>query len=471
MTSFRTTWGRAAGAALLAGAMVTGCDWLNVDQRDPNRVPSATLDQLFLATQVATYYFAEGEVPRLTTIWIQQLAGTDRQYSLYDTYVFGEGDSDNQYVTVYTAAGLPALRQAQQLATEAGRRVYLGILKIHEAYLVGMSASIWGDIVYSQAANPSQYPTPQLDRQEQVYAAVQQLLDGAIADLQSGQGTGPGPADLNFGGDPQRWIRVANSLKARFYMHWVEAQRAGGAAAQAAQVACGGDCIAKAIQAAQNGINTAAGDWRAIHGEKDTETNVWYQFMRDRSGYVSAGAFLVNTLQSRNDPRLNFYFQPGAAGMVGSRPGENRVGAAQLNIGPGGVAAPAAAIPILTCAETQFILAEAYYYQGNVVAANNALQAGIACERQRTGLNIPAPGPLVGQALFDEILLQKYIALFLNLEAWNDYKRTCRPALQTYQGQPIPRRFYYGSTERQSNPNVPPPAQQPRANRNDPNPC
>ena len=467
MKTFRTTWGRAIGAALLAGAAVTGCDWLNVDQRDPNRVPSATLDQLFLASQVATFYFAEGEVPRLTTIWIQQLAGTDRQYSLYDTYIFTEGDSDNQYATVYTGGGLPALRRAQQLATEAGRRTYLGILKIYEAYLVGMGASIWGDIVYSQASNPEQFPAPQLDRQEAVYAAVQQLLDGAIADLQSGQGTPAGPADLNFGGDPQRWIRVANSLKARFYMHWVEAQRAGGAAAQAAQVACAGDCIAKAIAAAQKGINSPAGDWRAIHGEKDTESNVWFQFMRDRSGYVSAGAFLVSTLQQRNDPRLNFYFTPGDAGMVGSRPGQNLAGAAQLNINPGGVAASSAPIPILTCAETQFILAEAYYYQNNLEPANTALRNGVDCERQRTGLNIPVGG----EQLFEEIMLQKYVALFLNLEAWNDYKRTCRPVLQTYNNQPIPRRFFYGSTERQSNPNVPAPGQQPRANRNDPNPC
>ena len=108
------------------------------------------------------------------------------------------------------------------LAQDAGRRVYAGILKVHEAYIIGMTASIFGDIPYSEAADAS-IAEPRLDDQSAVYAAIQTLLDDAIADLASGAGDTPDVFDLNFGGDAASWTSVAYTLKARFYMHWGEA--------------------------------------------------------------------------------------------------------------------------------------------------------------------------------------------------------------------------------------------------------
>jgi hypothetical protein len=56
-------------------------------------------------------------------------------------------------------------------------------------------------------------------------------------------------------------------------------------------------------------------------------------------------------------------------------------------------------------------------------------------------------------------MTEKYIALFQNVEVWNDYKRTCIPALTAFPsstfGNEIPGRFYYGSGEEASNPNTP----------------
>ena len=65
---------------------------------------------------------------------------------------------------------------------------------------------------------------------------------------------------------------------------------------------------------------------------------------------------------------------------------------------------------------------------------------------------------------------QKYIALFLNAEVYNDYKRTCLPAITERAGG-MPGRLFYGQDERQSNSNIPEPAQQKIRNDNDPNAC
>lgn len=456
-------------AALLAGSM-GACDFITATDRNPNAVPAATIDQLFTATQVNSFLAAEDQVNRIAAIWVQQAAGTDRQFSGIDTYVIDETVVDNEFAALYAGGGLVDLRIAQGQATTANRLVYRGILKAYEAFIVGRAASVWGDIAYSQAVS-TEFSLPKLDEQAAVYASLQTLLDGAIADLQSGTGATPGAVDLAYKGDAAKWRQAANTLKARYYIHWAEAQRAGGASAANAQIACAGDCIAKAITAANAGISTAANDWETFHTAAATEANAWYQFFNDRSGYIAAGAFGVDTLQDRNDPRLEKLYTPnGDDVFVGSAPGENDAQASSFNI------QQTTQTTIASCSETQLIKAEAYYYQGATAQAQAALAAGVACENARYGLTgtdlIPLQAGLTGEALFAEIMFQKYWADFLTVEAYNDYKRTCYPRIQTYAGQAIPRRLFYGQTERISNnTNIPEPSAQPRFNDNDPNGC
>lgn len=461
--------GRALGVALLATSAGACSDFISVEGGNPNAVPKATADQLFVGAQVNTFMFSESQVARISSMWLQQMAGTDRQFQGLDIYSLRQSDADGEFSQIYAQGGLLDIRQAQELTKD--RKVYLGILKIHEAYLIGMGASIWGDIPYTAAADPEN-PGATLDPQEQVYAAVQALLDGAIADLQAGTGS-PAGADVNFGGKAANWIAVANTLKARFYMHWVEAQEAGSAAAN---TACGGNCLDKALAAARNGIQTASGNWYAVHGAGAKENNLWYQFMRDRSGYIAAGAFGVDLLQDRGDPRLSIYYSKGQAKdfadvYIGSPPGNpsGDPGAGASSLSTTGYGSPTFDIPIATSSENAFIIAEASYHKGLTAQAQAALAQGVAQEEARLNVKgIPTDATLTGSALLDEIMTQKYAALFLNMEAWNDYKRTCLPAIQTYQGNAIPARLFYGETEAQTNPNIPAPDKQKPRNTNDP---
>jgi hypothetical protein len=73
--------------------------------------------------------------------------------------------------------------------------------------------------------------------------------------------------------------------------------------------------------------------------------------------------------------------------------------------------------------------------------------------------------------------------MFQNIEAWNDYKRTCLPALVpggVPQLAEVPGRLPYGQQERQQNPNIHAPesypgnwttGSAPLRNWNDPEPC
>ena len=310
-----------------------------------------------------------------------------------------------------------------------------------------MAADIWGDVPYSEAVQD--IATPKLDKQMDVYAAVETLLASALTDLSSGVGNGPGAADLVYAGNRQKWIDFAHTLRARYYLHQAEVDPAN---------------YARALAEAQLGIKTG-NDYTSYHSDLPAESNQWYQFqVNDRSGYMLAGEALVDTLKNRGDPRLAQYYGTNGSGQfVGSKPGENNDATAsdlsdtRLD--------PAFRQPLVTWRENQLIIAEAAYQTGDQVTALNALNA----VRTDAGLT---PVALSGAALLAEIMTQKWIEDFQKVETFQDYNRTCLPRLTPAPGATaIPGRYLYPSNERNSNPNIPAPSQQPVRNQNDPNAC
>ena len=375
------------------------------------------------------------------------------QFISIDDYTITEEDANDEFSTVYTGGGLIDIRNAIAQAEDAGRRVYAGILKVHEAYMIGMTASIFGDIPYSEAATDG-IDEPVLDGQADVYTAIQSLLDDAIGDLGSGEEGvegGPGATDMNFGGDPASWTAVAHTLKARFHLHWGEAT--------------GASAYAAALLAAQSGIQDVSGTWKAIHGSDANENNLWFQFQRDRPGHVLAGDYLLPIMDAATDPRLPMYFSDAAGGGYAPRDSE---------LSTTGYGAPTFDVPILSCAENAFIIAEAQFAAPNEAGAISAAQDALACQEAEWGIDLSATATMIagltGAPLLAEIMEQKYIALFLNTEAYNDYKRTCLPAITEGPGG-MPGRLFYGQDERQSNSNIPEPGQQNLRNDNDPSAC
>ena len=106
-----------------------------------------------------------------------------------------------------------------------------------------------------------------------------------------------------YDGDAALWIEAANTLKARLLLRQVETatDRSG--------------VYAQVDAAAALGISDASHDFTIYSTSTAREQNQWYQFMiEQRAGYIAAGSFLVNLLQSTNDPRLGQYFSTNEAG-------------------------------------------------------------------------------------------------------------------------------------------------------------
>jgi len=242
-------------------------------------------------------------------------------------------------------------------------------------------------------------------------------------------------------------------LKARIYLHLAEAR--------------GASQYALARTEAQAGISIPANDFKDVHSEATSERNMWFQFQLTSFGQdLVAGARLVGIMQSQSDPRLPDYFGKNSAGGYGGYDV-----ATQKNVGePSPIANSGRNVatysqPIITWDERQLIIAETAFRAGDIVGAATALNS-VRAEYGKAPIAAPT---------LSDIMTEKYIALFQNMEAWNDYKRTCLPTLTPALGRTVvPGRIPYGYTELQTNPNA---ETDPGAtlvtgrNANDPNAC
>ena len=132
----------------------------------------------------------------------------------------------------------------------------------------------------------------------------------------------------------------------------------------------------------------------------------------------------------------------------------------------------ASPIDILSYEENLLIKAECSARLGNDAVAQEALQEAQTAAETKWGFSADSFSDvsLTGDDLFNKILEEKYVALFLNLETWNDYKRNCYPNVSVADTKP-PVRVYYPEDERKTNPNIPDVSSQPLNNDNDTEGC
>ena len=442
-----------AAAAICVGLL--GCSsFLDADKsvNDPNAPTGATRDQLFTGVLANTFGNQEGPVAMLICQWMQQCAGINGRFvDTQGNYTIDASSFDIPFQNIYNGGGLIGIRDIEKRA--ADDQLYLGIAEVLEAMDVMFAADVWGDIPYSDAVGAS--TTPTFEPQMQVYADVMALLDKAIADMGAG-GTGPGAHDLIYGGNAAKWIEAAHTLKARLYLHQVEK--------------LGNAQYASALGEARKGISTPQNDWLTMHSTATSERNMWAQFQTTSFGLdLVAGSALVDIMKAQNDPRLPEYFGQNSLGGFGGydvTAGNTPPATISQIVGSGRTNNSAFRQPIITYDETQLIIAEAAFQTNDRTTASTALNT----VRARHGKSAIASPTL------NDIMTEKYILMFQNPEAWNDYKRTCLPVLKPARGKSrIPGRIFYGATEEQTNPDNTPSSTSQNLftvrNANDPNGC
>lgn len=421
---------------LMLAVILSGCKkWIDTDINiDPNNPADVSLPLLLPATQASLAFTYGGDMTRYEGVWMQHISGVERQMLGTDKYNVLESDINNLWNTLY-GGSLINLKVMMEKAEELDAKHYLGVAKTLTAVNMLNISSVWGDVPYSDALNGREGNTKaKYDTQQDVYAAVNTLLDEAIALFGEANPAGvvkPGADDLFYKGDIAKWTKLAKSMKVRAALHLSKKNGLGP--------------VRDAINA--GGLLDGGDDFLFAFGSASSEWNPRYQFDVER-GDIRVGKRIVDLMNATGDPRMVGYFAPNGDGVfVGSGPGEGNTAASF--IGPA-YAAQAAPVYLMNAYELKFIEAEAFFGSDNVRAAaayNDGVKASLAFHGVSDATweadNAAETSATITLA---KIMTGKYIAMFMNLETWSDWRRTGIPSL----GLPAeaaltetPRRYLY----------------------------
>ncbi len=391
------------------------------------------MNGLLIALQVASADFYSGDRSRIASMWSRQMCAPEGlgrpQPVSWNSYAFQtDGFVDDMWKLGYRGVRIAndIINNAPEVTfgadNEKLRNTYVGIAKTYKALLLGELAAFYGSIPIDIKG----LEAPQFVSQRDAYAEVQKLLSEALNHFQNSAAVS---RDLNYGGNGAKWTKTVHSLKARYYLHTMEYD--------------------KAAQEAKQGLTEAGQDLFGIYTETAGEYSPWGHWALTEVGQpIRATNTFIRALKAEDgDKRLAEYFNPNSEG--------NYVGYAYFDkenatddekditklstLKKYGKYADN--FPLITYKENWLILAESEARNGQTTNATSALNF----IRNEAGLADYSGSDLVG-----EILHQKFLQLFLEGQVYTDMRRT-----KTKPSPNMPMRFIYPITEYNANPNVP----------------
>ena len=375
--------------------VVAGCKKGTFDINDPNpNLPSSVSPKFVLSAALNT-----------TAILMQ---GGDADYAnLYMGYWAVSGDyipvsttlTYNTTTTYYSDnwnTGYTTLRNFKQIIElskqlalpghEQDYNYYVGMAKVMMAFNYGRLIDQYNNLPYSQALLGGTENFPPYDDASAVYASLINQLDTAVILFTTAPATvvDPGNYDILFGGDPDKWVQFANTVKLKLLMNLT--QMSGGAGT---------------IQAGLSGLTPAdflgAGDDAVVNPAYTNavvaqQSPFWQDMgfapsgaVQGNNSYYRACSYAVNYYAATNDTvRQKLFYALNSDGVVQGRQ-FGSIGANEHNVvisamGPGLLKSPSMDAVIMPASESFFLQAEAIergYLPGGAAGANAAYQKGV----------------------------------------------------------------------------------------------
>ena len=441
-------------ALALAGPALTGCESFLDKNTDPNSPTETTPNFLLpsiISNGLAIQYASEQRVGFIT----QNLAARSVGAGGADQYFFTTTNSNATFNNTYFLVGsnIPPMIK---LAQAEGSAYYVGAGKIMMALILAHATDMLGDIPYREAFQGEKNFTPAYDPQEQLYGDIDQLLDEGIVEMSKPASANARPfyqsspilyGDILYKGDPTKWVRLAWSLKARQLQHLTKK---------------GGKYdAAKVLDYASKGFQSSADDcvlqFEPLSGTLANTTN-YYGVTRNNFPTFTYGANFIKFLNGGTfagviDPRLPVMATATSAGADPGRGGGPQPTSSLTDLYSSWYARDLGYMDVITYHELQFIKAEAAFLAGQKPAALAAYREGIRAHMTKIGAGGTFATPTVtfppitpaqitaylassavaqteadlasptNPAVPRAIMQQKYIAMFLNPEAWTDMRR------------------------------------------------
>lgn len=401
-------------------------------------------------TQYNIAHWQGGNFGRISSVWMQHLAGVRNQYENIEKYKFERTIVDDSWELIYTYIYYN-LNTIINYASELQAPAYFGISKVMLAYTFMLASDAFNDMPYNEANKYFSGGMPEYDSQEVIYETINTLLVESMNDINiaiTNPGSiRPGPDnDIIYNGDLTKWYRAARFLRLKAtlrishedqnYNHALEYINDGG-------------------------MFTGNNDNLMFYFEVDDEYVNRFYYYDENVRDVRVGSKIVNLLKNSQDPRLPVFIKPnGNYEYIGSEPGELNFAASFIS---DSIASRNSPMPLATYTEQKFIEAEVFLRTGNQGAADQAFKDAVIASLEQHDVydeNWVNENADIDNVTLEDIITQKYIALFLQPEVWADWRRTGYPQLNAASGNvtqnKIPRRYLYPESENFYNPdNVP----------------
>ena len=382
---------------------------------DPNKPFDVPISAALPAIQLHIVDSKGGLYSTFSNMFIQQVEGVERQWESFNKYDIQPVRTNQPWQQMYEGVFVE-LRTVTQKATDDGLNHYLGIAKTLEAYALMMTSDVFGDVPYSDAGLGDENSNPAYDDQVSViYPAIRTLLTDAITLFGAAPGpVSPGSDDVIYGGDIDAWELAAHGILARMYLHL-------------------GD-NANALAEAKLSF-TGRADNMGFNYPGAGNDAAWYGFNDTRQGDIEFHPTMRGIMTDLNDTdRLALLDQT----FDGDHP----------------YLVAAMREDLITYRELQFIIAET---ATDPAEQHAAYLNGIRASFEELGLDEATEydayvaqaevDPGMGSLTLENIMTQKYIGMFVQPEAFSDWRRTGIPSLTPVAGSAVPRRWFYPENE------------------------
>lgn len=463
----------AAGFLAALSLTISGCsNFLDIND-NPNLAESAEPSLILPSSQAAIAMVVGCQFQIYGGIWNQYWTQNfgNSQYKSIEQYLIQGSSFDRPWSTLYA----DAMTDLQLIINKSGEeryRQYAAISLLMKAYDLQLLTDAFGDIPLKDAlqGESNENYAPHYDAQAEVYDSIFAMIDRAKGWIDPESSFLPGSEDLIFQGDMEQWTRFANTLKLRAYLRlsYVNAAKA--------------EAGVRALQT--SGAEFLGKDAKIDYIITGSNNNPLYAelFALGQYRQLRASNTLFKQMQSRNDPRIDVYFQL----ISGVRRGMDQ---ASYDVGPNGStpapifgadplndAAASAPVKFISSYESSFLQAEAAargwltsntavnLFRNGIEESLETYKADTAKSKVYVATQVAAFPASGVEAQVEAIQVQKYFALALsqNFEAWTEWRRTgypkdffVKPVTGTLPAGTYPVRFLYPNTELTRNPNFP----------------
>ncbi|SKB39070.1 SusD/RagB family nutrient-binding outer membrane lipoprotein [Daejeonella lutea] len=426
---YKYTFILATAAALVFQSC--GKEYFDELSANPNQVNVPTLPAL-LATATSKAGLRTYDAGSVINPYVQYTANptAGAASDIYETIDF-TGTWDGMYFA------MADINEMKKLAMAQGSSEYLGVANLLIAYHLIIVNNFWGAAPFSEAFNPSNF-TPKYDTDQEIYATTVKLVDDAITELTKTTATVKLAAgsDLIHQGDRAKWLKTAYAIKARLL---IKTSKTPTFNAAAVLTALGNSYTSNADDAGMATFQTR-NNWATVSRNNASLTlGGWLseQFIDHLNG-TTYGLFdprLPKITEATTVPNNATYPKwigtVNGAGNRNNPPHNNTVKDENYISFLSPWTNDTAPILLVTYAELKFIEAEAAFatdkprayaaYLAGIRANMDKLQVATA-DRDAY---VADPRVSVGATNLTLALIfkEKYVATYLNPEAWNDARR------------------------------------------------